>query len=195
MPDGEEGKLARDAGLIVQVAVAEFNKLRDEIAGRSTAAWTLVGLSITGSAAVAGFVLSDRADPRLLLLLPLLTPALGLLFMDHASNIGRIGEYINTVIKPTLREATGENRLLGYEEWVDEFEEQSLARLLPFGIPLILAFTMVPVAALVYLATRIDDVWSWVLWVLGMVATVTQLTFWYRFLVPPLRRAISRRDS
>jgi hypothetical protein len=181
--------------LAVQVAVAEFGKLRDEITGRSTSAWTLVGLSITGSAAVAGFVLGDRADPRLLLLLPLLTPALGMLFLDHAANIGRIGEYINTVIKPVLREATGEPRLLGYEEWVDEFEEQGLERLLPFGIPLVLAFTIVPVASLAYLAPRLDDAWSWALWVVGLIATATQVVFWYRFLAPPLRRAVARQAS
>jgi hypothetical protein len=186
---------AGNAALVVQVAIQEFAKLRDEISGRSTSAWTLVGLSITGSAAVAGFVLGDRADPRLLLLLPLLTPSLGMLFIDHAANIGRIGEYINTVIKPVLREATGEHRLLGYEEWVDEFEEQSLDRLLPFGVPLVVAFTIVPVASLAYLAPRLDDAWSWALWGIGCVATATQVYFWYRFLAPPLRRAIARKAS
>jgi hypothetical protein len=180
---------------VTQVALAEFGKLRDEIAGRSTAAWTLVGLSITASATVAGFVLAQKADPRVLLVLPLLTPSLGLLFLDHAANIGRIGEYINTVLKPLLRDAAGDQRLLSYEEWVDDYETRSLERLLPFGIPLVLAFTMVPVGALVYLAARIDEVWSWILWVIGALLTTVQVVFWYRFLAPPLRQALSGPSS
>jgi hypothetical protein len=194
--DGErEPKAGDNAGAVIQVALAEFGKLRDEIGGRSTAAWTLVGLSITSSATLAGFVLAQKADARLLLVLPLLTPSLGLLFMDHAANIGRIGDYINTVLKPVLREAACDRRLLSYEEWVDAYEAHTLERLLPFGIPLVLAFTMVPVGALVYLAPRIDEAWSWILWVLGAIVTFVQVWFWYRFLVPPLRRALGGPDD
>jgi hypothetical protein len=190
-----EPKPGDNAGAVIQVALAEFGKLRDEIGGRSTAAWTLVGLSITSSATLAGFVLAQKADPRLLLVLPLLTPSLGLLFMDHATNIGRIGDYINTVLKPVVREAACDRRLLSYEEWVDAYEANTLERLLPFGIPLVLAFTMVPVGALVYLAPRIYEAWSWILWVLGAIVTCVQVGFWYRFLVPPLRRALTGPDA
>jgi hypothetical protein len=184
-----------DRASVVGVSLAEFGKLRDEISGRSGAAWTLLGLNATISSAVAGFVLAQRADPLLLLLLPLLTPSLGLLFIDHATNIGHIGEYINTVLKPLLREAAHEPRLLGYEEWVDAFETQPIRRLLPFGIPLVLLFNIVPVAALLYTMPRIYTPWGWMLWATGLVMTAVQVAFWLAFLAPPLRHAIRMRKS
>jgi hypothetical protein len=185
--DQEKG----DRASVVQVSLAEFGKLRDEISGRSTSAWTLLGLNATVSSAVAGFVLGKQADPMLLLLLPLLTPSLGLLVIDHATNIGNIGQYINTVLKPLLQEATGEKRLLCYEEWVDRYEEQPIRRLLPFGIPLVLLFNVVPLASLIYTAARIPNSWMWVLWALGVVMTAVQVGFWCAFLLPPLRRALT----
>src|SRR5206468_1052775 len=150
---------------------AEFGKLRDEISGRSTSLWTLLGLNATVSSAVAGFVLGKQANPMLLLLLPLLTPSLGLLVIDHATNIGNIGQYINTVLKPLLQTAAGEPRLLCYEEWVDRFEEKTVRRLLPFGIPLVLLLSVVPVASLIYTATRIPDAWLCGLLSCGVLTT------------------------
>jgi hypothetical protein len=184
-----------DPSSVIQVSLAEFGKLRDEISGRSGAAWTLLGLNATVSTTVTGFVLAQKANPLLLLLLPLLTPALGLLFIDHAVNISNIGRYINTVLKAQLREAAGDSRLLGYEEWVDTYEQQPVWRLLPFGIPLVLLFNVVPVASLIYTAVKVDTAGGggWALWVMGLVLTTVQLCFWVVFLAPPLRRAMEKR--
>ena len=143
---------------ILNAALAEFGKLRDEISGRSTSLWTLLGLSATVSSAVAGFVLAQKADPLLLLLLPLLTPSLGLLVIDHGTNIGNIGQYINTVIRPLVREATGEPRLLCYEEWVDNWEKRPIRRTIAFGLPLVLLFTVVPLYSLGYTMSTIGHV-------------------------------------
>lgn len=184
-----------DRASVIQVSLAEFGKLRDEISGRSTSLWTLLGLNATVSSAVAGFVLGKQADPMLLLLLPLLTPSLGLLVIDHATNIGNIGTYINSVLKPLLQSAAGEPRLLSYEEWVDRYEEKTVRRILPFGIPLVLLFNVVPVASLIYTVTRIPDGWTWVLWSFGVVMTVVQVAFWCAFLLPPLRRALASSSS
>jgi hypothetical protein len=184
-----------DRAAVIQVSLSEFGKLRDEISGRSTSLWTLLGLNATVSSAVAGFVLGKQANPMLLLLLPLLTPSLGLLVIDHATNIGNIGQYINTVLKPLLQDAAGESRLLSYEEWVDRYEEKTLRRLLPFGIPLVLLFNVVPVASLIYTSTRIPDAWTWSLWSSGVLMTAIQVGFWCAFLLPPLRRALANPTS
>jgi hypothetical protein len=185
-----------DRAAVVQVSIAEFNKLRDEIGARSGSAWTLLGLNATVSSTVAGFVLAQKANPLALLLLPLLAPSLGLLFIDHATNIGNIGTYINTVLKPLLREAADDERLLSYEEWVDNFERQPVRRLLPFGIPLVLLFNAVPIGSLVFSASRLDDLWwAWVLWTIGLAATAIQFAFWVALLGPPLRRAMRTPNS
>lgn len=185
---------AVDRASVVQVSLAEFSKLRDEISGRSSSAWTLLGLNATITSTVAGFVLGG-ADPLLLLLLPLLTPSLGLLFIDHATNIRNIGEYINTHLKRLLREASTEERLLCYEEWVDTYEEQPVRRLLPFGVPLVLLFTVVPVISLAFTLTHLTMVWEWLLWLMGLAMTAVQVGFWVALLVPPLRRALHQRQS
>lgn len=190
-PAPEDDAPKPDRASVVQVSLAEFGKLRDEISGRSTSLWTLLGLNATASTAVAGFVLGKQANPMLLLVLPLLTPSLGLLVIDHATNIGNIGQYINTVLRPLLQDAAGETRLLCYEEWVDRYEEKTIRRLLPFGIPLILLFNVVPVASLIYTATRIPNAWAWVLWSSGVLMTAVQVGFWCAFLLPPLRRALA----
>lgn len=181
---------------VLTAALAEFGKLRDEIAGRSTQLWTLLGLNATASSAVAGFVLAQKADPRLLLLLPLLTPSLGLLVIDHATNIGNIGDYIRTVLKPLIQEATGEPRLFCYEEWVDRWETRGVRRALAFGLPLVLLFSVVPVYSLALTVPHLDDPWTWALWVIGLAMTVFQVALWVVFLAPPLVRAIgSARDG
>lgn len=176
---------------VLAVALAEFGKLRDEIAGRSSTLWTLLGLNASVSSAVAGFVLADRADPLLVLLLPLLTPSLGLLVIDHAANIGQIGEYINRVIKPLVHEVTGESRLLCYEDWVDVWETRRVRRVLAFGLPLVLLFSVVPVFSLVYVVPHLDNGTVWALWVTGFLMTGFQVGLWIAFIVPPLVRAVT----
>src|SRR5438094_227548 len=104
--------------LSVQTALAEFSVLRDEIANRSSAQHTLIGLNLTAIGGIGGFVLSSHADVRLLLLLPMLSPALGLLFFDHAINIKKIGTYIDKVLRPALVEILGPIRTMRYEEEV-----------------------------------------------------------------------------
>jgi hypothetical protein len=189
--DSADQPAGPDSSAVLSVALAEFGKLRDEIAGRSNTLWTLLALNATVSSTVAGFVLAQKADPLLVLLLPLLAPSLGLLVIDHATNIGNIGEYINTVIKPLIHEATGEPRLLRYEEWVDKWETRSTRRVLAFGLPLILLFTVVPVASLVYTIPHLDNGTVWALWATGLALTAFQVALWVAFLAPPLVRAIT----
>lgn len=189
-PEAAGAPPAPQPATVVSVALAEFGKLRDEIAGRSTTLWTLLGLNATVSSAVAGFVLAQNADPLLVLLLPLLTPALGLLVLDHATNIGNIGEYINTVIKPVVQEAASEPRLLCYEEWVDQWETRPVRRVLAFGLPLVLLFNVVPVYSLLYTIPHLRNGTLWALWATGLTMTAFQIAVWVAFLAPPILRAI-----
>jgi hypothetical protein len=93
--------MIRSPSLSVQTALAEFSILRDEIANRSSAQHTLIALNLTAIGGIRGFVLSSHADVRLLLLLPMLSPALGLLFFEHAK---KIGTHIDKVLGPALVE-------------------------------------------------------------------------------------------
>lgn len=177
------------------MAIAEFTKLSDEIASRTSTQWTLLGLSATVSSTIGGFVLAEKASPLLLLVLPVLTSSLGLLFLDHAANIGNIAKYVNTVIKPLLREEARDPRLLSYGEWVESYEERTIRRLLPFGVPLLVLFSAVPITALLYTVPFIHNPWAWVLWAIGAIMTAIQVSFWMHFLLPPIRRAVTKRSA
>lgn len=172
----------------VQVILAEFSALRKEIADRSSAAQTLLGLNATASTAVAGFVLSSKADPRLLLLIPILAPCLGMLFVDHVYNIINIGSYIKETLARELNMATESSGLLGYEERIDEYERRKLLRFLPVGVPLTLLFTLAPTGALIFSVPAMDQAWEWALWSFGVMLTLLYIGLWVSFLLLPYRR-------
>src|SRR5260221_2433456 len=147
---------AANKSAILQVALAEFSALRSEIKDRSSAAWALVNLDVTATAALLGFVFSKNADPKILLALPLLAPALGLLFIDHAYNINNLGSYIGKRLRQLVVEATGSADVLGYEEAIDRYEENRFLRLVPLGLPLTLLFSGLPLGGLVFVIPSLD---------------------------------------
>lgn len=163
---------------LVQMALSEFSALRTEIGGRSTAQHTLINLSITATSAVGGFVLSGRFDPVLLLILPLLSPALGMLYLDHALNIDMIGKYIDEKLRPILP-------IMQYEEVVQGYRRYKLLRVLPYGLPVFIIFAGVPMGSLVATYTALQDRWTWILWGIGLILSVLYLTFWIFFMIRP----------
>lgn len=77
-----------------EVRLAEFAALRNEIAQRSLFQHGLIVLNLTAIGAIVGLVFGRNADHSLLLLLPILSPALGLLWFGNHVAIIRIGSYI-----------------------------------------------------------------------------------------------------
>jgi hypothetical protein len=176
-----------DRSAVLQAALAEFSALRTEIKDRSSAAWALVNLNVTATAAILGFVLSDNADPRLLLVLPLVAPAFGLLFLDHAYNINNLGSYIGKRLRPLIVEVAGTGGLLGYEDAIDQYEQHRLLRFVPLGLPLTLMFSVLPLAALVFVIPSLDALWGWVVWSSGLVLVAIQSSLWLIFVLDPGR--------
>jgi hypothetical protein len=172
----------------IQVILAEFGALRKEIGDRSSAATTLLNINITASATVVGFVLSNKASPLLLLLLPILSPALGMLFVDHAYNILNLGDYIKETLAPELRNMTGHRGLLGYEERIDTYEQSRIRRFLPLGLPVALTFALSPIAALFFSIRSLETPWSWAIWAFGLVMVIIYLYLWIIFLLIPYQR-------
>ena len=71
-----------DQKALRELHLAEFSALRAEIGARSGVQHQLMALNITALAAIGGFVISDKADPLLLLMLPLVSCALGVIWHD-----------------------------------------------------------------------------------------------------------------
>ena len=176
--------------VLVNVALTEFNALRNEIMNRSSSLFTLLNLNITVTATICGFVLSKTADSRLLLILPLLSPALGMLSLDHSFNINNIGNYIKTQIRPVILDNIEyeDLRLLNYESFVARYEQNVLLRLLPLGLPLMLLFIAIPLSASLFLTSKLQNTWEKFLLVAGLIMIVSYMVFWIKFMMQPFKQ-------
>jgi hypothetical protein len=94
------GTLEGDKQLIA-VVLAQFNACRAEIQARSGTQATLDNLNITATGIIGGYYFSatSRASELILLVIPLLSPMLGIIWADHAINIGKIGRFIQAELR------------------------------------------------------------------------------------------------
>ncbi|MDX8050554.1 hypothetical protein SK571_14280 [Lentzea sp. BCCO 10_0798] len=155
------------------MAIAEFNALRTEIAGRSSAQHGLLNLSLVATAAIGTIAFSDPARRPVLLVLAVLSCIFSLLYFDHHAAIATIGKYIKNELAPDLRECTAWRRALWREEFVrvEASARTGLAKgMIRFDLPIILAFLVVPVLSTVYLASLASGFWFWAAWSVGVLA-------------------------
>jgi hypothetical protein len=180
-----------DPESLQRMALSEFSALRNEIGSRSTAHHTLINLSITAIGAIIGFALAQKGDLSLLLLLPILSPSLGMLYLDHAINVMNIGNYINNKLKPILR-------FMQYEEVVRSYEQRRLLRVLPYGLPIFIIFAGVPIGSLTVtfpILQKRQETGMWMLWSIGLILVLVYLSFWLYFMVLPYWSQTNLRES
>lgn len=172
----------------LDVLMAEFKALRDEIGSRATSSHTLININVVASGVLGGLVVNNPGRVELLLLLPILSPILGLLWIDHAHNIRNIGDYIGTTLRPAVNAVAGDDTgsLLGWEDYVDRYEQRSLLRFLPLGAPVIVLFAGIPLAALIRTTPDLGTVWQWCIWAAGALLTASFIVLLLRFLGLPL---------
>lgn len=169
----EAGTLEGEKQLIT-VLLAQFGACRAEIQARSANQAALINLNISAVGVIAGFYFAYGADPRLLFLIPLLSPMLGIIWADHAINIGNIGRFIQDRIMPSLR-ATLKQPLPDYELRIRHFEAQMGARLLLLIAPMAMLFAIIPAASLVIVWSVVSDkdIIFWMLFVSGSALILT----------------------
>jgi MFS family permease len=78
----------------------QFDVLWAEIARRSNAQQTIIGATVTATGTIAGLVVSNKANPALFVVLAIVSPVFGLLWLDHALNISVIAEFISRNWRP-----------------------------------------------------------------------------------------------
>ena len=74
----------------------EYVSLRSEISARSGTQQQLLGLQISGAGILGGLAVQGVGSVDILLILPLFSLALTLLYLDHHLQIGMIGAYLRT---------------------------------------------------------------------------------------------------
>src|ERR1035438_2161990 len=126
---------------LVTIVLSEFNSVKSEIQSRSKAQSSLISLNMSAIAALGGFFFSEHGgDSRILLLIPIVSSVLGMVYMDHAVSIGYMGRFIQHEIKPQLANLGNMPEVLDYEVFARRFEQNRKFRLLLFALPLLLIF-------------------------------------------------------
>src|SRR3954451_10566954 len=121
-----------DRGVAKDLLVAEFNGLRQEQFNRGAAQQVLINLNLTAAVAIGGIALTrlagtDLPSPEsrqsllLLLILPLLSFALGIQYYGQDRSIILVGSYIETELLPLARRLAGED-VFGWEIHVRNHE-------------------------------------------------------------------------
>jgi hypothetical protein len=71
---------------------------------------------------IAGLYFSSQIrDARIFFLIPLVCSIFGLMYTDHALNIGKLARFIRWQVKPRLVEALGLDELVDYEVYVNNY--------------------------------------------------------------------------
>ncbi|MFG1793691.1 hypothetical protein [Nocardia sp. NPDC049149] len=170
-----------NASRIVQCALAEFAALRNELDDFSRAQRTIMNLNISGNAVIVGFVLSHKAGPQLLLVVPYLSITLGLLYQTYLLQIERIGDYVNDVIRPLLVDSTGDDRVFGWERDLRANLYLKPGTKLAGRLSFVLLILITPAVGLLWVIPFLNHGWYWLAWVGGLALYVLQLVNWARY--------------
>jgi len=170
----------------IDILLAEFNALRAEIGARSAAQATMMQLAVTAFGALAGLTFTQYGDHRLLLLIPIISTILGLIWLDHAANISNIGDFIKNQLMPALQKAAQMETLPDYETVVRKYERTPGAFIRVFGLPPFLIFVLMPVVAMVLAwDIRTRDWLFWTLQIFDVVLLIAFIARWLPFLESP----------
>jgi hypothetical protein len=160
---------------LIAVLLAQFNACRTEILARSSSQAAVVNLNITAISILAGYYFVYHANPLVLLVIPLVSPMLGIIWADHAISIGNLGRFIQHRLMPRLS-ATLQRDLPDYETFIRQFEQQKGRRLILLFAPMLLLFALLPAAAL-FLAWAVATVRDPLFWSLLAIGAVLILIF------------------
>lgn len=183
--DGNGGAIVEDnLKRPLEAVVAEFGALRAEIGYRSTTQHLLMNLNIVTTGAVVGFAVQDGRNAILLLLVPLVSSALGLLYADHARSIALLGGYIHGGMR-YLRDGK-ELPLFLWEAYSGkQVDEEPFY--VKYKIAVALVFVVPPALALSYLwiAQRLTATIHWLTWSVALILSTYMIVVVFRTAFKP----------
>jgi hypothetical protein len=200
MDEERNGTQPEDKSVIMSALVAEFNAMRAEILFRATSQATLMQLNITAAGTVAFFALADGTRALTMIIIPILSPILGILWLDHDATILKLGRFIKTDLKPACSAVANFN-LPDYERYAEGADALPAPRfaILNFTIAVFATFGFLPLAALVYVISIWKGKLSLAFLILALLAVLLLLAFFIqfarRFGVSPSKWAASRKTS
>lgn len=161
----------------------QFRALRSEIDRRSSAQLSLIQLNVSGVGIIAGAFLSEISiDARILFIIPVISPMLGLLWLDNAVAIRKLGLYIQDALLPFIVQHAG-GAVPNYESYVRKLEKDRIGRGALLGLPVLVIFGVIPLLALLLpflqgtLATMKNELFIFAF--PGMTILAIFCFFWY----------------
>lgn len=133
----------------INLGIEQFRSIRTEIDRRTSAQLSLIQLNVTGVGVIAGAFLSEiEIDIRVFFIIPVISPMLGLLWLDHAVAIRYLGKFIQDSLHPFLEHRV-QNSVPNFETFVRELEKDLRSRTLLLGLPIFTFFGIIPFFALI----------------------------------------------
>ncbi|MGY0003989.1 hypothetical protein [Micromonospora sp. I033] len=145
--------------------VAEYNAIRAVMAQKSSASHALVGAYLTVVAVILGFVVANRADPRLLLAVPVLAAISGITILRRRRDREAANSYIRDVLRPLAVECSGDDRIF---RWDDFYAQQRGSRSLLYEFGLQLVFPLSGFVCLFVTLPLLSSVGEWLAWLTGV---------------------------
>jgi hypothetical protein len=161
---------ASKADKAIDVALAEFQALRNEIISHITTQAAVVGLGLTALGVVFG-VTVNNGEERLLLAAPPIALLVVMLHMAETFRCAKIGTYVRDQLWPFLQERVGDETMPSWEVETARIGNPlgAFARALIIDFPAMAIFVVASGAA-VWLAPRFD-----LLWWLGLAMTLASI--------------------
>jgi hypothetical protein len=170
------------------VALAEFESLRSEIAAHQRTKTQYLTLAITATGAIGSFALGRNGNRDALLVLPLVLSGLTLVYLRHNVDIELIGEYVRNELWPVLRvvearAGTGAAPLPSWDDWIQD-RRSRISRRSAYGalgiLPPFFIFGSPGLGALVIAYERSKTMPLALVWWLDAVALLLSiaLTIW-----------------
>jgi hypothetical protein len=161
--------------------LAEYGKLKDEVANRSTLQNAIITLNIAAVGTLSGVVIGHQANLIILLLLIPLSTALGLLWLDHAKTIARIGDYIRgskLVSHPRAQEKES--------DWPESYEEvvarTPVLDISTYLVPFFVIFIGPSITSVAVTLHAVRGAEEWVFWSADVLITSYCFSIWVVFL-------------
>ncbi len=184
MNSSQNETLREDRSVIMNALLAEFNAMRAEIIFRATSQATLMQLNITAAGTVAVFALAEQGRALTMIIIPILSPILGILWLDHDATIMKLGRFIKSDLKSAYSRVVTSFRFPDYESYVDGADALPATQfgILNFIIAVFATFGVLPLAALLYVIYRSwSYIWSFETLAPVILAILLLLTFFIQF--------------
>ncbi|GAB3349606.1 hypothetical protein RMN56_08565 [Micromonospora halotolerans] len=163
-PPGDETTAARVDNR-TNLVVAEYTAIRAVMAQKSAASHALVGAYLTVVAVILGFVVANRADPRLLLAVPVLAATSGITILRRRRDREAANRYTRDVLRPIAVQCSGDDRVF---RWDDFYAQQRDARSLLYEFGLQLVFPLSGFVCLFVTLPLLASVGEWLAWLTGL---------------------------